>query len=298
MSGKGISKLPMPPSQFRPDLIADIGKFSLNFPSRREQEAEDLTRAKLLRLYAGKYSYLDDAEQASDLADDLEDATQTGIIYRSPASAVWIRDVQLRVAGGLWKLADQVGLEDRAFTIMPQCWDIPVDQLRYFDARSWQVALRGLLRSYGGADANGYLFAGLHGEYVKTTNKFRLHVHGIAYGEMIDVVDELRHSPKMRGYPKPAKGQVKAKRKTAVRINRLPMTNRPKYYTYTLQSYWPSRVYEDPKTGEEIRGRRGRIPDPHHTAYLLWLDRWRVEDLSLLMGLRVTDDGFKMNQPI
>lgn len=65
----------------------------------------------------------------------------------------------------------------------------------------------------------------------------------------------------------------------------------PDPYTYVLQHWWPRKGYKDPETGVEFRGRRKRIPEPHHSAVLAWLHQWTVSDVTILMGVKATPRG-------
>jgi len=54
-----------------------------------------------------------------------------------------------------------------------------------------------------------------------------------------------------------------------------------------------------PKRGKRIRARRKqRIGEPHHSQALLWLNRWEIADLSLMVGLRVTKTGLRQTKQV
>jgi hypothetical protein len=80
-------------------------------------------------------------------------------------------------------------------------------------------------------------------------------------------------------------------------IRRKALNNMPDPITYLMQAFWPSRpIYVD-TAGKRRRVREKRaIRYPYHAMMLLWLDRWRLQDLTLLVGLRVTRNGLIKTQ--
>ena len=120
---------------------------------------------------------------------------------------------------------------------------------------------------------------------------YRLHIHGACSLEMVPVLDRLR---KMRKYKSvrtlPDGGWDPVYRRVWVR--RKPLNNMPDPITYLMQAFWPSRPIYIDAAGKRRRVREKRaIRDPYHSMMLLWLDRWKLKDLTLLVGLRVTRTG-------
>ena len=80
-----------------------------------------------------------------------------------------------------------------------------------------------------------------------------------------------------------------------VHFSRRPLRNVPYALSYRLQSYWSKTVTVNLGDNENPRmvrqSRQGRIPEPYHSLSLLWLDRWRLQDLTLLVKLGVTTKG-------
>ena len=300
MSGKGIEDLKLPPKRFRPNLSTERADGEIRFPTLGDVEEENGYRVRMLEQASWPDFDCEDYPEASGEAEALSKKLAAyeayGTVAKSPTSAIYMRRKNLCLAGHLWKLGEKVGYEDRAFTIMPKSWRIPAEQLPYFDPVRILKTLYAMLWAYGGDRATGYLIAGLHGEFVEPAELWAIHLHGIVHGEMIGVLDALRDSKKFKGYTEIIDGEPKKRR--PIRIQRELMTNRPDAYTYCSQSFWPSRVYIDGESGELRRGPRRRIPEPHHTAWLLWLDRYRVSDLVIKMGLRVTNSGLVMTREI
>ena len=165
---------------------------------------------------------------------------------------------------------------------------MPAGDLNHFGADGLKAALRSDLNRCGAKDADGFLFAALHGEFEPTEEVYRLHWHLLISGGMIEVVDRLRDRPKYRS----RNGDGEAVRQR-VRIGRKSLEQLPRPLTYLLQSWWPSRWIGHVGDGEVKRQRqRTRIPEPHHSENLVWLDQQRIDDLVLLRRLRVTNAGF------
>lgn len=164
---------------------------------------------------------------------------------------------------------------------------VDVSGLLEFDPARRLQAFRSTLNRRGAAEASGFLFACIHGEFDPTTCLFHLHLHGLASDGYLDLLDSLRSLPAYRS----ARGSGE---KQKVRIGRRPLDNLPYPLTYIVQSSWPSRWRGEIDGVAQRSAIRARIPEPYHTAHLLWLDRWSLQDVTLLMGLRVTPDGMAL----
>lgn len=92
------------------------------------------------------------------------------------------------------------------------------------------------------------------------------------------------------------------KERPRVRLSRQVLTNLPDPLTYVGQ-YWvpyrPTKVVSvNPYQVErDDTPWRRRIPNPYHTEYLTWMDRWSVTDFILLNGIRATTSGFVLTHP-
>lgn len=300
MSGKGISKLALPDDAFNPALSTERKGAIIKFETLDECIREDELRVGKVKKSASDH-YDDWGYQRVPSHDGLHDPLSRKLLLGidgdpqpSLASRVYMRDRRIAVAGGLWSLHAQHGFEERFFNIMPRCWEIPADGLARWKAQAMMKAFRAQLLHAGAGYANGYVFCAIDGEFVDFCNTWRLSVQGIATGEMIDVVDGLRHCRKF----KPTGVTKEGKRRTVVQLREV--YNRSSPYTYCLKSLWNVRSFFDEDKGKEVRlnmGNYRRIPDPHLAELLIWLDRWRLEDLSLMVHLRVTDEGLEYRPP-
>lgn len=174
--------------------------------------------------------------------------------------------------------------DPKSFTVLFRDWIFTPEGL-------WNINPRQLIRQFLSvlqrADVyrkRGYIFVGLHGEFNRNTGCFHLHLHGIADGEMVTVVRGLKKLPRFRF-------DRKRDLRSPIRVTRLRMTNLPYPLLYTVQDWWPGR-FTLVRNGKPVRSRRQRIPEPYHTLLLLWLDRWSLADMALMVGMRVGKDGF------
>lgn len=185
-----------------------------------------------------------------------------------------------------------------SFTIIPRTWEFTPVQLwdanPVFLLRAFLVALY----AQGAGKANGWIFAFIHGEWDPIGEVYRLHLHGFAYGDMVVVIDRLRKLPNYRTQKLLADGTLNPVYRR-VRMSREWLSSIPFLTTYRLQSYWPERALFISDGGTRRRSsRKRRIQEPHHTEVLLWLDQWKISDLTLMVGLRVTKDGLIQTKPV
>ncbi len=289
MSQRNISHLGKPARRFR----IDIGKNARTsgFEKLNASRKEDLKRATLLRKAARSYPETIDREAALALAAKLEAAGNGGEVPESLACSTYMRGQRINISGAMLKFINESrAMKAQAVTIIPVTWEFAHRELGGVLPMLLLAALRASLYEKGAAQANGWLICFIHGEYDAIAKVFRLHVHGYAYGEMVQVVDRLRLLPNYKTQRYLRDGSLSPVYRR-VQIRRKPSTSLPKQVTYRLQSYWPSRaiIIRDDK---RIRARqKQRIDEPYHSQMLLWLDQWKISDLTLMIGLRVTKDG-------
>ncbi|WP_408587698.1 hypothetical protein [Novosphingobium sp.] len=288
MSGRGISGLGMPFLQYRVDLWCP------GFETATASTMEDLSRGeglcRAVRDYPGKI----DCREALRLAAALTSEESSG----SLASSADMRNHRIKVCGHIWQLISKVKTHKvRSFTIIPASWEYQADRLAEADPVAMIKALRAALYGRAAGQASGWLIAFVHSEHDPIGDVFRFHVHGIAYGGMIEVVDRLRTLPNYRSrlhLPDGSRSPVYRR----VRRNRRRLRNLPTPITYLLQSFWPARAVIS-AAGSRYRVRRkGRIKEPRHSQVLMWLDKHRLEDLTLMIGLRATQNGLKQTKPV
>lgn len=291
MSGRGITDLGAPPSPFRVD------RHCTGFETSTMSADEDLIRVKQFIRTATRYPDKVDPEAAIALADALSGGK--GQTLSSLASSAYMRSVRIKVCGHIWKLVTEVKTHKvRTFTIIPATGERSANDLMDSNPSHMINAVRSALYSKGAGQSNGWLIAFLHSELDPIADVYRFHLHGICYGEMVHIVDRLRTLPNYRsrrlqhdGSPSPVYRRL--------RLSRKPLDRLPTPITYLLQSFWPARALLISENGKRLRERRkGRIKEPRHTQALLWLDGYRLEDLTLMIGLRVTKAGLKQTKPV
>lgn len=294
MSRKGISKLSLPERQYDPAYSTEREDGEIKLETLAQAQAEDRFRiASTSKNAHQRFSFRDcgfiegHRERVDPLSGRLIQAID-GVPFTTPASQVHMRGARRAIAGGLWKLSVEHDFDERFFVLMPRCWEIPSEELLSFDPKRIIRPFRAMLQHYGSSRADGYLFAGIDGEFYEPEKVFRLHLQGIAAAGMVDVVKRLRRTRKF----KPTGGTSSGRKRTVLRMEKVH--SRPDPYTYAIKSSWFVKSFFCPDQGKEIRLKKPRrIPDPHHARYLQWLDQWRVEDLTVLVGLRVRSDGLE-----
>ena len=160
---------------------------------------------------------------------------------------------------------------------------------RSFDAEAAKKALGSYLNRRGIAGRKGWLLAVLHGEYDSIRCQWRVHWHLLACHEMIKVIDGLRAESEF----KTIKGE-----RPRVQLTRQPLVNIRRVASYLLQAWWPNRpkgIFAD-NLVESRTSFRSRLPREQETIWLLWIDKLKLSDLTLLIGVRRTPSGFKMTK--
>ena len=127
------------------------------------------------------------------------------------------------------------------FTVIPAGSSIPLGQLGLFNVILWLAAFRQhLIRSARLLDIKpaGFLFACVHGAYDPATQTYPIHLHGLASGDWLAVIDGLRA---LRKYRPAHPFEDSDRANVPVWMSRGPLTNMPAPLTYVLKSYWPVR---------------------------------------------------------
>lgn len=290
MSRRNTEHLAHPPKKFNASRTTERKDGVVNFETARASSAEDARRQASLK--KGKGLKRKKRTKAQALAKRLR--CRAGDVG-SLASSYFMRHLRKLVVGALWQLVNAVGCDKvSTFTVIPRSWEISADQLLGVDPRILLERFRQKLIRASKGQKGGWLFAAIHGEYEPTRNVYQLHIHGIACGNMIKAVDHLRKRSDFKKV-KDAKGETVYLR---VRISRKPLTDLPDPLTYILQAFWPARAAYKRGYDDQTRQRKKRrIAEPHHSHVLLWLDKWRLRHITLMIGLRVTKDGLKITNP-
>ena len=253
MSRRGIDGLGRPDDRYRVDRCPGFESLDACF-------REDLFRGQTLLKAAGTFPEVVDQTFAVTFVEELVEALKERKSLKSLGCSTYMRDVRINVCGEIWRLLESYSDGDcdkhvRSFTIVPRSWEFKAGELADVDPRSLIKALRTALYEQGAAEKNGWIIAFIHGEYDPVAMVYRLHVHGLAVGGMVQVIDRLRNLPNYQtqkldkdGKPNPVYRRV--------RINRKPLNNLPDPITYLVQSFWPSRAIVISDDGQRIRARQ------------------------------------------
>ncbi|MFN3817383.1 hypothetical protein [Blastomonas sp.] len=289
MVGIGISKLPRPPRQYRLNKIKGDLKAIVRFETLAESIEEDQRRGKLIKRAQKRFSDQFKGKlnrRARRLSDRLLSSKNGTPCPKSMASRRYMRRMRLRVHGWLWKLVEEA-VAPAFVTMWRANWVISADKLVDVDPHKLIKQLRNDLSRCMPGPMKGWLFASLHACFDSSDNTYRLHLHGQAHGDMIDRIEALR-TKWPRKYLR-SQGHGDTGSITIIRVQ----TDLPKTVTYSLQSFWNHKFFHNPTTGErQMIEQRRRIPEPYHSLALAWIDQFRLEDMTLLIGLRCGRDGF------
>lgn len=299
--------------------VADLGKPKLRYRVDRDPEArfetylqakeEDATRARLLTATALKGTALPPqyVEEARELARELARKR----VAKTLASKSWMRTVRTNVTGAMIKLVEAAGPAVSLATVIPPDWSYSAEELMQVDPRRLLAAFRQALYRCGARDADGWLIAFIDGDFDRDTERFQLHLHIAVAGEMRELLRSVGRKGKFRS-------ERPGGRKQGPIYQRVQVTSKPLYQsayalTYLLKSMWSltrvgvdgdlggQQAVDDEGDSQSPRCTRhrmpGRIPEPYHSVMLLWLNRQRLQDITLLVKLSVTKKGLTLTKP-
>jgi diadenosine tetraphosphate (Ap4A) HIT family hydrolase len=281
MTRPTIDKLPKPKKRY------NVAKLDPKFETRASAFAEDKLRRQLLRRTANKASSTKLAKRLRKLAKKL-DSIDGRTDQVTLASSQTMRSFRIRFIAAVLQLIDVSKVDDLTrFDLLKPSWIMTFRQLRRQNAKQLMEQFRAdLLRAARQLDRpktrdnSGFVIACLHGEHLAQedgTEHFHPHIHLIASGDWIEVVDALRQQ---RGY---ASGE----QVSAPLLAHRNVSNLPHALTYLCKAYWPAHwegtLLESDKASRS-RGHR-RVPEPLHSKLLLWLDRQPINDCILRIGL-------------
>jgi hypothetical protein len=218
------------------------------------------------------------------------------------ASSRYMRKVRRSFAGNVYRLLSKAGMSNaRAFTLIPRNWAFTPEQLWRQDPRRLMKTFladvyRPAKKGNNAKSARGCIIAHLHGDFDPRTGLYQLHIHGTATHEQTKVIRQLRKRRKYNSSLK-ARQRDSVDVRHRVKVGKIPLTDDAAWPTYALKSYWPAHPsFELP--GETVKhGRRhGRMSEPFHTLYLLWLDQWRPQDITILIHVESRKGGLHMKR--
>jgi hypothetical protein len=213
-----------------------------------------------------------DAEAGEVLREMLEAGLTSGLPHPTLASSLGMRAIRQSVFGALLRaLEDYADADLRTFTIMNAKWTYTPEELDRVTAAQIKNQLRTHLNRAGILRMRGPFICFLHGEFEPTSGLYVLHFHGVTTAAKAAALDHLKNRG---GYIRTQTGAA------AIRCEQV--RDRAAQFTYLLKSYWPAKAVRV-VDGDMKRDRKHhRIPEPYHTQYLLWLDRQKLADLTVM----------------
>lgn len=276
MVGLRLSQLPNPAPEFDPVIRCK------GFETEEAAAEEDKTRAAMLRDAATNMKKSPRQRRILELARRLNRRVAPGTM----ASKRFMRELRRRVVGAMLELMAAKPLsEARFFTLVPPSWGGSRDDFRRFDLKRRLAAFRQVLNRCDAKEADGWLMLFVEADYDRTTGRYQLHMHGIASGGMVQVVDALR----TRAMFEPSEDV-----RNPVRVQRIEDgdDHAAQAASYCLKGMAPvpySYVGDD---GVRRRSpNRHRLGEPQHTDVLLWYRKYRLRHIALLIGVRPGKDG-------
>lgn len=292
MSARTWENTPYAPQAFRPSAAAQNGDDESNFETLQKCIDEDATRAHLLTKQARKMSP-GERLKALRLAQQLmEGVRKPAFPPETLASSLYARDVRDRLAGNVTQLITGPMCDPHAFVtlIRTGMW-VPAEDLAATSPHTLNRRLRNDLNRNGVTAASGGLIGTLDAEYDSRRGGSEFHWHLMVWGEKLAAVDKLRdidlYKPKRVGAHDEGKPDIHR-----VVVDR-QISHLPNAVAYALKfRVLDEQTYLKPD-GTVARGRTRRIPQPHFSHWLLWMDQWRVADLLITQGLKRTAEGIR-----
>ena len=140
------------------------------FETKSKARAEDICRVSSLLKLGGDHAML---------GKWLGEATAERHLPLSCASSSYMRETRRRLLGAIYRHINDSGFTDsriRAFTIINSRWFVPAGSLSACSAASIKAKFRRYLERALVIDADGLLFAGMHGSFDGTG--YQLHFQG------------------------------------------------------------------------------------------------------------------------
>lgn len=199
----------------------------------------------------------------------------------SPENTKW-KQARSRVLGATWKLLEATAQDEpKQFELRSTWWKIDPEGVECVCQRQLMRYLAQDIDACGGDKATGYLMTFLNTEYNDDAERFEWFVRGIASGEMLNVVDSLRHKERLWSY----EGQ-----RPGVRINDAPVTDIPNTVQWLFEPHY-SRVYYGPM-GNDGRpmGQNSNTSCYLYEDLLAFCEADDIDDICILRNLRISDD--------
>jgi hypothetical protein len=214
------------------------------------------------------------------------------------ASRVYARQVRRKLVGNLWPLAEDRAQGPVVFAnlVRTNMW-VPADNLLSQNPVDMKRRFINDFDRAGLTRASGWLLGTLDAEFDSVRGGYEFHTGLIVSGEKVAALEEVRKRRSYR-WGRHAAHELDMRPFHRMRIDR-DLNNLPDPLTYAAKM----RVWNVPTymsvTGFRERSRYvSRIPEPHYSHWLLWMDKFSVSDLLITQGLQATQNGFRCTDPV
>lgn len=278
MPRRGPGDWPRPPRRHRSGRQAGFNRETL-----RKGRAEDKKRGGHIQNNGSL-----PRREAGRLAKALMSPTS---FHRSLASMRYLRKRRLAINDHLGWLINRVAEPLTFSTLLPRGWLIPADQLGDVNPRKFLAQIRAVLIRAGASYAAGWAFFVLDCEYIEHLDAFAFHLHGVSMGAISIIIGSLRERRKFHWQP-----GDHGLGKRPVQLKRVTQGEEARTVNYLIKTFHGKRVYRE-EGGEPVRtGQKVAVPEPRRSEYLLWLSRWRIDDIVLSVHLFFGKDRLQVSR--
>ncbi len=259
------------------------------------QDARVEDDARVSRLRQRRYKTL--GEQGACEALALRLAAPRGI-PDTLASKRYMRVVRANLTMMLKNLLDEVpGEPVYLVTLIPVGLAYTTEELKNVDPKDLAQRVRVTLGLCGAnRGVAGWAFGYLDGEYNPATGMIQLHWHVIVTGDLAAAFERLKNRSAYRSVKRACDSPDGVATRVHIETVDDPQNIlSPRRISYMLKgSYyarWRGEIGDIGEGKRRSQKQRGRIPEPHHSRVLLWLDQWQVQGMTLLINLRLGKGG-------
>jgi hypothetical protein len=223
----------------------------------------------------------------ADLKHNIEAIQSGGALVATPASAIYVRAYRVCSSGELLhRLTKPKGQRIAFVTLIPrgERWRPAEGDLKKIDATRLRGALRKMFALHSKGATSGWMYFGIDGEQEPNEGVIQLHAHGVVTDDLIEVIEKMKEIRTFK-----SDDTVRVRIRVEHDIKSLPRTA-----TYAYKNFWcarPIRLLPD-GTSDRTR-RRQRIRGRAFVDHLLWLHRYGIKDLTMIMGMRMTKKGLR-----
>ena len=138
------------------------------------------------------------------------------------------------------------------------------------------------------ANSRGWSIWFLDSDYLHEENVFLFHWHGFTTASETAAVDALRTMRKYQS-PKQKREEERDLVKRRVRRTHQVLTDVGYLCLYVLKESWPSQPSARNQPGNRKRSYPRPLPQSLAPVERLFFDRWSIQDISVVRGLRVIE---------